>query len=76
MIPRMEKKIRERFNFDKFPSLTELEKKTALMLVNTDNSIEFPEPLEPKMVQVGGLQIAEPKKLPQVEAANSTFSCK
>lgn len=62
----MEKKIRERFNFKDFPSLAELEKKTAIMLVNSDNAIDFPEPLQPNMVQVGGLQIAEPKMLPEV----------
>lgn len=36
------------------------------MLVNTDNAINNPEPLQPNMIQVGGLQINEPKPLPKV----------
>lgn len=62
----MDKKVRERFNFKDFPSLDELEKKTALMLVNSDNAVDYPEPLQPNMIQVGGLQIVDPKQLPEV----------
>lgn len=62
----MEKKIRDRFNFKDFPSLIELEQKTALMLVNSDNAVDYPEPLQPNMIQIGGLQIVEPKALPEV----------
>ena len=62
----MEENIRKRFNFKDFPSLDELEKKTVLMLINSDNAIDHPEPLEPNVIQVGGLQITEPKELPQV----------
>lgn len=70
IMPEMETKIRNRFNFKDFPSLNELEKKTALMFVNSDNSVDFPEPLQPNMIQVGGLQIIEPNKLPQVKWIN------
>lgn len=66
IMPKMEAKTRERFNFNDFPSLRELEQKTSLMLINTDNAIDFPEPLQPNMIQVGGLQITDPKELPQV----------
>jgi hypothetical protein len=62
----MEKNVRKRLNFD-FPSLSDLEKKTALMLVNTNNAVDFQEPLQPNVIQVGGLQISEPKKLPEVK---------
>lgn len=65
MLPRMEANARKRFNFD-FPSLDELSKKTAVMLINTDSAIDFPEPLEPNMIPVGGLQIAPIKALPDV----------
>lgn len=65
MLPRMEANARKRFTFD-FPSLDELSKKTAVMLINTDSAIDFPEPLEPNMIPVGGLQIAPIKALPDV----------
>lgn len=56
---------RERFNFD-FSSVEDLQQRTAIMFVNTDNAIDFPEPLQPNMIQVGGLQIVDAKPLPQV----------
>lgn len=62
----MEEKIRARFGFSDFPPLNVLEQKTSLTLVNSHNAIDFPEALQPNMVQVGGLQITEPKKLPEV----------
>ena len=69
----MERKIRNRFNFEGFPSLEELEKKTAIILVNSDNLVDYPEPLPPNVIQIGGLQITEPKKLPQVCCAKFWF---
>lgn len=44
----------------------DFEQRSALMLINTDNAVDFPEPLQPNMIQVGGLQIAEPKPLKEV----------
>lgn len=69
MMPSLDKKVRKKFNFTNLPSIDELERKTALMLVNSDNAIEYPEPIQPNMIQVGGLQITEPKQLPQVTLA-------
>lgn len=57
--------LKERYNFD-FPSVKKLSQQTTVMLVNTDIAIDFPEPLQPNMIQVGGLQIAEAQPLPQV----------
>jgi glucuronosyltransferase len=65
----VEEVARKRFNFD-FPPLKELVERTALIFVNTDNAIDFPEPLQPNMIQVGGLQILDSKPLPEV---SSTF---
>lgn len=59
----MDIKTRERFKFE-HPSLTELAKRTSLIMINTDNAIDFPEPLQPNMIQIGGLQIVDPKPLP------------
>lgn len=46
------------------PSLKELEQKTKMLLLNADNAIDYPEPIQPNMVLVGGLQITDPKDLP------------
>lgn len=62
----MERLIQERYNFKNMPSGAELELKTALMFINTDYAVEFPEPMQPNMVQIAGLQIAEPKPLKEV----------
>lgn len=65
-MPKMEKMIRDRFNFKDFPPVADLEKKSALVFVNTDDATDYPEPLQPNTIQVAGLQIVEPKKLPEV----------
>lgn len=66
LLPSNEKKIRERVNFKDFPSLDVLQKKTSILLVNSDNAIDNLEPLAPNTIQVGGLQITEPKQLASV----------
>lgn len=75
VMSRMEKKVRERFPFKDYPTLVELEKRTALMLVNTDSSVDAPEPLQPNVIQIGGLQIVEPKPLPDVSKLKDFSSC-
>lgn len=64
MYPELEMLTKERFKFDDMPSLNELEQKTKLILLNADNAIDYPEPLQPNMILVGGLQITDPKELP------------
>ena len=58
--------MRKHFHDPKMPSIWELEKSTALVLVNHHFSISYPRPLVPNFVQVGGLHIKPPKKLPAV----------
>lgn len=70
-IPEIERKTRAKYNFKNLPSLLELEQKTILMFVNTDNSFGFPEPLQPNMIEVGGLQIVEAKPLAEASFQNS-----
>lgn len=48
------------------PHVNELEAKNVLMLVNIHPSIDFPEPLPPNTIAVGGIQIKEGKPLPKV----------
>jgi glucuronosyltransferase len=42
----------------------EMDQDTVLMLVNSHPAVDFPEPLPPNVIMVGGLQIREPKPLP------------
>lgn len=70
MLTQTDAKVRERFNFE-FPALNELMKKTALVLINTDSAIDFPEPLGPNMIPVGGLQISAVQELPAVSKSSS-----
>lgn len=46
------------------PPLNKIEQKTKLLLLNSDHAIDYPEPLQPNMILVGGLQITDPKELP------------
>lgn len=62
----MEEAVRKRLSSIDFPSLSDLEKKTVIMLLNFDYALDYPEPLQPNMIQVGGLQITETKPLPEV----------
>ncbi|KAJ9601563.1 hypothetical protein L9F63_000306, partial [Diploptera punctata] len=59
-----DKIMRKHFNDPNMPSIEELEKRTALVLVNHHFSISYPRPMAPNFVQVGGLHVKPPKKLP------------
>jgi hypothetical protein len=65
-MPKMNEMVRARYDFKNMPKLEELEQRTAIMLINYDTSVDFPEPLQPNVVQVGGLQIVDPKPLDDV----------
>ncbi|KAJ9601565.1 hypothetical protein L9F63_000308, partial [Diploptera punctata] len=56
--------MREHFHDPNMPSIEELEKSTALVLVNHHFSISSPRPLVPNFVEVGGMHVKPPKKLP------------
>ncbi|KAJ4441095.1 hypothetical protein ANN_10945, partial [Periplaneta americana] len=64
-IPKQNALMRKHFNSPDMPSIMELEKYTALVLVNHHFSISYPRPLMPNLVQVGGMHIKPPKELPQ-----------
>ncbi|KAJ9601567.1 hypothetical protein L9F63_000310 [Diploptera punctata] len=53
-------------NSENFPSLWELEAETtSLVLFNSHFSISYPRPLLPNAIQIGGMHIKPPNKLPQ-----------
>lgn len=66
MLPEIDRKVQARYNMKDLPFVKDLERKTLLMLINTDNAVDYPEPLQPNMIQVGGLQIMDAKPLPEV----------
>jgi len=62
------------FNYtDNLPSVWELEYKTSLVLLNSHLSFSYPKPLMPNYVQVGGMHVKPPKKLPQVRNVKLMF---
>uniref|UniRef100_A0A182PSE1 UDP-glycosyltransferases domain-containing protein n=1 Tax=Anopheles epiroticus TaxID=199890 RepID=A0A182PSE1_9DIPT len=64
ILPRLDAMVRERFGFPNMPYLQDLERRTVLMLVNTDPSMDALEPLPPNVIAIGGAHIKEPEPLP------------
>lgn len=50
----------------KLPSISELEKHTAIAFISTTPAFDYPQPLPENVIQVGGLHIGDPKPLPKV----------
>lgn len=70
-LPGQDAIMRKHFNdSDDLPSVAEIEYTTSLVLLNHHFSISYPRPLMPNMVQVGGMHVQPPRKLPQVELHN------
>ena len=59
--------MRKHFNdSDDMPSIAAIEHTTSLVLLNQHFGINYPRPLMPNLVKVGGMHVLPPKKLPQV----------
>jgi hypothetical protein len=65
-LPAQDAIMRKHFNDSDLPSLAEIEYTTSLVLLNHHFSISYARPLMPNLVQVGGMHLEPPKKLPQV----------
>jgi glucuronosyltransferase len=73
-LPRQNAALHKYFNYtDNLPPVWELEYKTSLVLLNTHHSFSYPKPLMPNYVQVGGMHVKPPKKLPQVRNVKLMF---
>ncbi|XP_063241503.1 UDP-glucosyltransferase 2-like [Bacillus rossius redtenbacheri] len=57
--------LMRRYFGEDVPSVEELVANSSLVLVNSHFSINWPRPAVPAFVEVGGMHIQEPKKLPQ-----------
>lgn len=64
-LPKIDALMRQVYPFD-FPYVDHLQKQTKLLFVNAHTSFDYPEPLPPNIIAVGGLHIKEPKPLPKV----------
>lgn len=62
-VPKLEKIAREYFKNSR--SLEDIERDIKIVLVNSDPIYDYPLPIPPNIIQVGGLQIQEPKPLPK-----------
>ncbi|XP_049793182.1 UDP-glycosyltransferase UGT5-like isoform X11 [Schistocerca nitens] len=64
-LPRLDSILQTYLKDPSLPSLSEIERQTSLLLVNYHFTHGCPRPLVPSMVEVGGLHVRQPKKLPQ-----------
>ncbi|XP_068086153.1 UDP-glycosyltransferase UGT5 [Anabrus simplex] len=65
-LPQQDAIMRKYFNNSgPIPDIRELERQTSLLLLNSDVSLSYPRPMVPNAVQVGGMHIKPPKKLPE-----------
>lgn len=68
-IPKQDGIARKYFNYtNDLPSISELETSTVIVLVNNHFSLNYPKPLMPNLVQIGGVHIKTPQELPEVRS--------
>lgn len=60
--------MKERFGED-IPPVADYENRVGLLLTNYDPLLDFPEPVPPQIIPVGGVNARPPKELPQVDPA-------
>lgn len=63
--PAEEKRAIEKFGAENVRPFAEYEQEIALLLANTDPIMDFPTPLPPNIIPVGGLHARPGKKLPE-----------
>uniref|UniRef100_A0A182Q970 UDP-glycosyltransferases domain-containing protein n=1 Tax=Anopheles farauti TaxID=69004 RepID=A0A182Q970_9DIPT len=64
IMPKLDAMVRERFRFENMPYLQDIERRTVLMLVNTNPTYDALEPLPPNVIPIGGAHIKDPPPLP------------
>lgn len=64
-LPEQQKLAEEFFGKDITP-LDEIERTFSLLLTNTDPDLDYPQPVPPTVIQVGGLHTKRAKSLPEV----------
>lgn len=61
-------------NYESRPSINAMLANVSLTLVNGDFSVGAPRPYLPGVIEIGGLHMKEPKKLPSVSLENFSIS--
>lgn len=64
--PKFTSMVENSSTFKTTVSVSELSRRSILYLTNYDAAVDGPQQLPPNVIGVGGLQITEPKALPQV----------
>ncbi|XP_058827951.1 uncharacterized protein LOC131687877 [Topomyia yanbarensis] len=64
ILPRVDQQVRDHFNYTDMPYLGDLEKRTQIMLVNSNPVMDALEPLPPNVIAVGGAHIKDLEPLP------------
>ena len=59
-LPKIDKEMKEMYG-SQLPYIGDLEKRMQIALVNSHPAIEFAESLPPNVIEIGGMQIADPK---------------
>ncbi|XP_067010963.2 UDP-glycosyltransferase UGT5 [Anabrus simplex] len=65
ILPRQDAAMRRVLDDPTIPSVADIERNTSLMLLNTHFSMTFPRPFTPNTIDVGGMHIKPPQKLPK-----------
>lgn len=60
--------------FGKLPPLDQAVYNSSLLLVNTHFSLNLPRPLVPNIIEIGGIHIKEPKRLPKVNPFTGIYN--
>ncbi|KAG8228487.1 UDP-glycosyltransferase [Ladona fulva] len=64
IVPYHEEIIRDVFG-ESMPSVSDVQSKTSLLLLNSHFSFLYPHPAVPAVVEVGGMHVKQPKPLPE-----------
>ncbi|CAD7082968.1 unnamed protein product [Hermetia illucens] len=62
--PRFDKLVSSLYNTKSLPSAFDLSQKGVLTFLNVHPAVDFPVPLPRSVIEVGGLQISDPKPIP------------
>ncbi|PSN40304.1 2-hydroxyacylsphingosine 1-beta-galactosyltransferase [Blattella germanica] len=64
-LPQQNTIMKNYFKYEDLPSVWELQTNTSAVMLNTHVAVNYPRPLMPNLLLVGGMHIKKPGKLPQ-----------
>ncbi|XP_049768000.1 UDP-glycosyltransferase UGT5-like [Schistocerca cancellata] len=63
--PRQDALVRRHVAGPALPSVLDIERNTSLLFLNSHPSLNFPRPLAPNVIEIGGMHVCSPRTLPQ-----------